>query len=63
MDEATLAHIFDKFYQGDTSHSREGNGLGLALVRKIVAIHGGEVWVEDPVNVGCRFAVRLPVEK
>ena len=54
---------FNKFYQGDSSHESEGNGLGLALVRKIVAIHGGEVWVEDPVNGGCRFAVRLPVEK
>ena len=36
---------------------------GFSLVRKIVAIHGGDVWVEDPVNGGCRFAVRLPVEK
>ena len=57
------SRIFNKFYQGDISHESEGNGLGLALVRKIVAIHGGEVWVEDPVNGGCRFAVRLPVEK
>ena len=57
------ARIFNKFYQGDSSHESEGNGLGLALVRKIVAIHGGEVWVEDPVNGGCRFAVRLPAEK
>ena len=57
------SRIFNKFYQGDSSHESEGNGLGLALVRKIVAIHGGEVWVEDPVNGGCRFAVRLPTEK
>lgn len=57
------SRIFNKFYQGDSSHESEGNGLGLTLVRKIVAIHGGEVWVEDPVNGGCRFAVRLPVEK
>ena len=41
------SRIFNKFYQGDSSHESEGNGLGLALVRKIVAIHGGEVWVED----------------
>ena len=57
------SRIFNKFYQGDSSHESEGNGLGLALVRKIIAIHGGEVWVEDPVNGGCRFAVCLPTEK
>lgn len=54
------ARIFNKFYQGDSSHESEGNGLGLALVRKIVAMHGGEVRVEDPPPGGCRFAVSLP---
>ena len=63
ISDEDKSRIFNKFYQGDSSHESEGNGLGLALVRKIVAIHGGDVWVEDPVNGGCRFAVRLPVEK
>lgn len=54
------ARIFNKFYQGDSSHESEGNGLGLALVRKIVTMHGGEVRVEDPPLGGCRFAVSLP---
>ena len=63
ISDEDKSRIFNKFYQGDSSHESEGNGLGLALVRKIVAIHGGEVWVEDPVNGGCRFAVRLPTEK
>ena len=42
IDEQTLPHIFEKFYQGDTSHSADGNGLGLALVKRIVILCGGE---------------------
>lgn len=60
IPDADKARIFNKFYQGDSSHESEGNGLGLSLVRKIVTMHGGEVRVEDPVNGGCRFAVTLP---
>ena len=56
ISEKDKARIFNKFYQGDSSHESEGNGLGLALVRKIIAIHGGEVWLEDPASGGCRFA-------
>ena len=58
----SIFSIFNKFYQGDSSHESEGNGLGLALVRKIIAIHGGDVWLEDPASGGFRFAVRLPME-
>ena len=61
ISEKDKTRIFNKFYQGDSSHESEGNGLGLALVRKIIAIHGGEVWLEDPASGG-RFAVRLPME-
>ena len=50
ISEKDKARIFNKFYQGDSSHESEGNGLGLALVRKIIAIHGGEVWLEDPAS-------------
>ena len=52
MDEETLKHIFDKFYQGDTSHSTEGNGLGLALVKRVLELSDGTVSVESRKGSG-----------
>ena len=62
MTPEIQAHIFDKFYQGDTSHKKKGNGLGLALVRKIVTLHGGSIHVESHPNLGSSFKLLLPLE-
>jgi signal transduction histidine kinase len=53
------AHIFEKFYQGDTSRSVQGNGLGLALVEKILRLEGGQIQAENCPDGGCRFTVTL----
>jgi len=59
LSEEAQKHIFDKFYQADTSHKEEGNGLGLALVKRILTIENGEIIAENLSSNGARFTVTL----
>ncbi len=60
MDEQTRARIFEKFYQGDTAHAIKGNGLGLALVKRILDLCGAEIEVSSKPGEGSCFTVIFP---
>lgn len=59
LSEEAQKHIFDKFYQEDSSHKQEGSGLGLALAKRIVSIEKGQITAENIPEGGCRFTVTL----
>ncbi len=59
LSDQALKHMFDKFYQGDSSHKQEGNGLGLALVKKILDACEGSVVADNLPDGGCVFKVML----
>lgn len=61
ISSEALHHIFDKFYQADSSHKEEGNGLGLALVKRILSIEDGTVTAYNLPQRGCAFHVTLPL--
>ena len=60
MDQQTISHIFERFYQGDRAHASDGNGLGLPLVKRIVELCNGNIRVESQYGKGTNFIVTLP---
>ena len=60
MTKEVQRHIFDKFYQADHSRSVHGNGLGLALVRRIICLCGGKIQVSSQPGKGTIFTIYLP---
>jgi len=62
MDKEKTARVFDKFYQGDVSHTSAGNGLGLSIVQRIVTLHGGYVEVQSEPGAGSELTVWMPVK-
>ncbi len=61
IGQDALPHIYDRFYQADTSHAAPGSGLGLTLVKKIVSLHRGAVECRSVPGQGAAFAVTLPL--
>lgn len=62
MSEEVQRRIFEKFYQGDHSRASQGNGLGLALAKRVVDLHGGEIAVSSKEGKGTSFTVYLPLD-
>jgi len=63
IEESAMRHIFDRFYQGDGSHKAEGNGLGLAIAKRVVDLMEGEIFAENLPEKGCKFTVKLKKQK
>lgn len=62
IDPESLPRLFDRFFQADSSHHHEGAGLGLALVKQIALLHGGDVCAESTPGKGSRFTIHFPTE-
>ena len=62
ISEEAQRHIFDKFYQGDASHTVSGNGLGLSIARRVITLHNGDIRCQSEEGAGAEFTVELPLE-
>ena len=60
IKEEDIDRIFNKFYQSDTTHTKEGNGIGLSIVKSIINLHEGRIYVESKDNLTC-FSIYLPI--
>ena len=60
--EENQGRVFEKFYQEDTSHGAEGSGLGLSIVKNVIELNKGHIYLESELNKGTRFIVELPME-
>ena len=63
MTEETQKHVFDRFYQGETSHIKEGNGLGMAIVAKILKVYNASITCESKLSKGTRFIITFKNDK
>lgn len=61
MDATTATHVFDKYFQGDTSHATQGNGLGLSIAHRVVTLCGGTIRVKSELGSGTIFIITLPL--
>jgi len=63
MTEETQRHIFDRFYQGETSHIKEGNGLGMTIVSKILKVYNATISIESKLSKGTKFIITFKNDK
>ena len=62
IEEDDLPFVCEKFYKADKSHSEEGNGLGLSLVKRILELHKGSIEIKSKVGKGTLVIVKLPIK-